>query len=250
MPARLCALGFQEPRVILADRNSAVGSDMGEHARPVISTALAELGVETLTSASIVSIDKDGAVLADGRRIAARTVVWTAGLVASPLARLLPGTPDRLGRIAVDRYLRVPNADGVFAAGDIAAAPIMDGHTTVMSCQHARPMGRLAGHNAVHDMLGLDMIPISIDYYVTCLDLGPWGALYTRGWDRQVTAAGASVKQTKMTTNRVRIYPPRTGTRSDLLNAASPAIQPRPAIEQGTMGAVGAAASATHGAGT
>jgi NADH dehydrogenase len=138
----------------------------------------------------------------------------------------------------------------VFAAGDMAAAPIMDGHATVMSCQHARPMGRLAGHNAVRDLLGMEMLPISIDYYVTCLDLGPWGALYTSGWDRQVTAAGASVKQTKITTNRVRIYPPRTGSRSDLLNAASATIQPRPAFEQGTMGAAGAAASAPGGAGT
>jgi NADH dehydrogenase len=233
MPERLRALGVMGARVILADRNRAIGSDMGDHARPSIEKALHELGVETRTNTSIVSIDDEGVVLGDGSRIASKTVVWTAGLVASPLAKMVLAALDDSGRIVVDACLRVPGVEGLFAAGDIAAAPIMDGHFTVMSCQHARPMGRFAGHNAVCDLLGREMLEMSINYYVTCLDLGPWGALYTKGWDRHVTAAGPDVKQTKTTTNRVRIYPPRTGDRRELLDASSPMVQMAPAISGG-----------------
>ena len=66
--------------------------------------------------------------------------------------------------------------ENIFAAGDAACAPLDGGHFSVMSCQHARPMGRFAGHNAVCDLLGRPMLPLRIDWYVTCLDLGAWGA--------------------------------------------------------------------------
>jgi NADH dehydrogenase len=153
---------------------------------------------------------------------------------ASPLARMIPVERDGAGRLPVDACMRIVGAPGVFAAGDIAAAPLGAGHVTVMSCQHARPMGRIAGHNAASDMLGCDdAIPLDIDYYVTCLDLGPWGALYTEGWDRRVASAGAEVKTVKQTINRNRIYPPRSGDRREILAAASPAIPPRPALRAG-----------------
>jgi len=97
-----------------------------------------------------------------------------------------------------------------------------------MSCQFARPMGRFAGHNVVADLFSLPMLPLQIDSYVTVLDLGAWGALYTVGWDRQVHAVGASAKMTKQIINRERIYPPRTRSRSDLLAAAAPTIQAPP----------------------
>ena len=47
-------------------------------------------------------------------------------------------------------------------------------------------LGRVAGHNAAAELVGLPLHPYSQPKYVTCLDIGPWGALYTEGWDRQV----------------------------------------------------------------
>jgi NADH dehydrogenase len=61
------------------------------------------------------------------------------------------------------------------------------------------------------------------------LDLGAWGALYAVGWDRQVRTTGASAKTTKLTINHERIYPPRNGSRADLLAAAAPSLQAPPA---------------------
>ena len=72
------------------------------------------------------------------------------------------------------------------------------------------------------------MLPLNIDWYVTCLDLGPWGAVYTQGWDRQVAAKGAAAKRTKEIINRQRIYPPRSRNRREILDAAAPVVQTPP----------------------
>ncbi|MCP9275436.1 NAD(P)/FAD-dependent oxidoreductase [Mycolicibacterium arenosum] len=218
-------------RVVLVDRNPRVGSDMGESARPVIERALAANGVETRCGAGVVAVDRDTATLSTGEVVTASTVVWCAGMRASGVTASLGVPLDPLGRVAVDDYLRVSGLDGVFAAGDVAAARMDDEHLSVMSCQHGRPMGRYAGYNAVSDLLTAPMLPLRIPWYVTVLDLGPWGAVYTEGWGRTVVATGADAKATKNTINRERIYPPRTGSRADLLAAAAPDLQSRPTAE-------------------
>jgi NADH dehydrogenase len=116
----------------------------------------------------------------------------------------------------------------VFAAGDVAAARMDDEHLSVMSCQHGRPMGRYAGYNVISDLFGEPLLALRIPWYVTVLDLGPAGAVYTEGWDRIVAAQGAQAKATKQTINTRRIYPPLTGNRTDLLAAAAPELQARP----------------------
>jgi NADH dehydrogenase len=105
-----------------------------------------------------------------------------------------------------------------------------DQHLSVMSCQHGRPMGRYAGYNVVSDLLGEPMLALRIPWYVTVLDLGPAGALYTEGWDRQVAAHGAQAKATKRVINTERIYPPLDGDRAKILAAAAPELQARPAL--------------------
>ena len=146
----------------------------------------------------------------------------------SPLAASLPGERDAYGRLVVDQFMRAKNLDRVFAAGDVACGRLDGEHATVMSCQFARPMGRYAGHNVVADLLGEPMLPLHIDWYVTVLDLGAWGAVYTEGWDRKVRTTGLAAKQTKQTINRQRIYPPLNGNRADLLAAAAPSVQAAP----------------------
>jgi NADH:ubiquinone reductase (H+-translocating) len=231
MPGKLRAAlggGTGRPRVIIADRQPWIGSDMGEEARDVIDEALAALGVEPRPGVSIAAIDEDGATLTTGERIDAATIVWCAGMAAHPLTASFPVDRDRFGRLPVDPFLKVMGMTAEFAAGDTAWFAIDGTHSCVMSCQHGRPMGRFAGHNVVCDLLGLAMLPLEIDYYVTILDLGPWGAVCTAGWDRKVASKGAAAKRTKETINRVRIYPPATGGRHALFAAAAPIVQAAP----------------------
>ena len=159
-------------------------------------------------------------------------MIWCAGMRAHPLTAALPVERDPAGRLPVDATLRIAGLEHAFAAGDAARLMVTPGHASVMSCQHSRPMGRFAGHNAACDLLGLPLLPLAIPSYVTCLDLGPWGAVYTQGWDRQVVSQGAAAKQTKQVINRQRIYPPRSdpagGGRAAILDAAAPVVQGAP----------------------
>jgi NADH:ubiquinone reductase (H+-translocating) len=228
LPTRLRTLFGRDGRVVLVDRNPFVSSDMGASARPVIERALSDNGVEIRTSVGVDQVSGDGVSLSSGERLQAATVVWCAGMRASPLTEQLPVVRDRLGRVPVDDHLRVIGVPSIFAAGDVAAARMDDEHLSVMSCQHGRPMGRYAGYNVISDLFGEPMLTLRIPWYVTVLDLGPAGAVYTEGWDRVIVADGAKAKATKQTINTRRIYPPLTGKRADLLAAAAPELQPRP----------------------
>lgn len=230
LPSRLAGIAGEAARggirVILADRTPKIGQEMGA-AQPVIERAMRELGVELLPGISLKSVDAQGIELADGARIDAATVVWCGGMRASALTGQFGVALDELGRLPVDEFLRVRDVPGVFAAGDCARLLIDGERPSVMSCQHGRPMGRYAGHNVVSDLLGLDMLPLRIDWYTTIVDLGPWGAVYTEGWDRHLVAQGAPAKQTKQLINGQRIYPPRN-SRRDILQAAAPVVQAPP----------------------
>lgn len=233
MPGRLRAIvatGTRPFRVILVDHNPRVGSDMGEFARPVIEDALTALGIETRLGIHVVSISRAGIVLESGEEIPAATVVWCAGMQANQLTQLFPVERDRFGRIAVDEFMRVRGVANVFAAGDVAWAQMDDRHASVMSCQHGRPMGRFAGHNVVCDLFALPMLPLHIPWYVTVLDLGPRGAVYTEGWDRHVVTKGEAAKKAKQLINCHRIYPPLSRNRGEILAAAAPVVQRPPEI--------------------
>jgi NADH dehydrogenase len=237
LPGRLRALFTTGPiRVVMLDRGEA-GSWMG-HGAPRVRQALTACGVEVLSHTALASVDADGVTLGDGTRIVAATVILATGMRASPLAGTLGVPCDRLGRLNVDPYLAVEGIPAIHAAGDCASAVADDaGHRTLMSCQHARPMGRIAGHNAACDILGRpdERVAFSAPDYVTVLDLGPEGALYTSGWDREtIVAAGDKAKAVKRTINRSRIYPPDPPTREAMFAAAAPVIQARPAASGGT----------------
>jgi NADH dehydrogenase len=197
-----------EVDVVLVDSAPVVGGDLGPTAREMIMEALEELSISCRLGVTVRDVVPGQVQLSDGGRIAAETVVWCAGMQASPLTSALPGRRDALGRLEVDEYLRVSDAPGVFAAGDVAAALTPDGHRVMQSCQHAIPLGKFAGHNAAAELLGFDPQPFAADPYVTCLDLGSAGALFTTGWERAVELTGAAAKGLKRRITGELIYPP------------------------------------------
>ncbi|HEV8322419.1 MAG TPA: NAD(P)/FAD-dependent oxidoreductase [Myxococcota bacterium] len=82
---------------------------------------LERLGVEVRTGARVTGIDAQGVTLAGDQRLAARTVLWAAGVAASPLARTLGAPLDRAGRVHVAADLTVPGRPEVFVIGDLVA---------------------------------------------------------------------------------------------------------------------------------
>jgi NADH dehydrogenase len=222
MPARLQAILGNEAaiRVVIVERNAAIAPDMGPGPRPVIEQALRALGVETRLGVGVAALDDSGVRLADGERIESATVIWAAGMRAAPLTAQIPAEHDNFGRLPVDRELRILGVPGVFAAGDTARAASDDlGNFALMSCQHATRLGAFAGNNAAAELIGVPMTPYHQEAYVTCLDLGAAGAVFTRGWDRKVELVGDEAKKVKREINTVWIYPPKAERAAALASA-------------------------------
>ena len=211
MPARLRAIlgEHADMEVIIVDRGEKVGASLGAEISQSIAEASDELGVTWRLKSSVVAVDEQGVTLGDGQRIEAKTVIWTTGVRASSLTAQIPGERDRLGRLHVDAHLQVIGQQDIFATGDVAYAATDDlGNHALMTCQHAIVLGRHAGNNVAAQILGVAPVAYSQPKYVTCLDLGGWGAVYTEGWDRQVKLTRQEGKALKTQINTVWIYPP------------------------------------------
>ncbi|MDF3928438.1 NAD(P)/FAD-dependent oxidoreductase [Pseudomonas putida] len=228
LPARLRAILGEDAalRVVVIDRGARIGAALGDGIRPAIEQACEALGVEWVCGATVVSVDPAGVHLDNGQRIDASTVVWTVGFKANPLTEQISGERDNRGRLHVDGNLKVKGNDAVYAAGDVAYATCDAlGNPAMMSCQHAIALGRHAGNNAAAELIGVAPMAYSQPKYVTCLDLGAWGAVYTEGWDREVSPPEdkAEAKALKRQINSVWIYPP-AADRAAALAAADPLI--------------------------
>ena len=211
MPARLRAIlgEHADMEVIIVDRGEKVGASLGAEISQSIAEASDELGVTWRLKSSVVAVDEQGVTLGDGQRIEAKTVIWTTGVRASSLTAQIPGERDGLGRLHVDAHLQVIGQQDIFATGDVAYAATDDlGNHALMTCQHAIVLGRHAGNNVAAQILGVAPVAYSQPKYVTCLDLGGWGAVYTEGWDRQVKLTRQEGKALKTQINTVWIYPP------------------------------------------
>lgn len=225
MPARLRAiLGDADVRVLLVDRGASIGAALGAGITPSIVAASQQAGVQWLTSSSVVAVDAGGVTLDNGQYIPGNTVIWTVGVKASPLTAQVAGERDNFGRLKVDDHLKVVGQQHIYATGDTAWAAVDEiGNHALMTCQHAIPMGRHSGNNAMADLLGVAPVVYRQPKYVTCLDLGDWGAAYSEGWERELKLQGQEGKDLKRQINSVWIYPP-AADRALALAAADPMI--------------------------
>lgn len=212
LPSRLRDLFGPETKtkVIVVEHGDVIGGRYSEALRDVIEQASREIGIEWRLQADITAIDATGVTLSDGSHIASSTVVWTAGVQANALTEQFAAERDSAGRLYVDENLQIRGVSDVFATGDVAHAATDDvGNTALMSCQHAIQLGKFAGNNVAASILGLPPIPYRQVNYVTCLDLGSWGAVFTEGWDQKVQSVREEAKKIKIAITNELIYPPR-----------------------------------------
>lgn len=135
----------RQARVLLLEAGPRVLSTFPEALSEKARRQLARLGVEVRTGVPVAVIDDGGVQLGD-ERIAARTVLWAAGVAASPLARDLGVPLDRAGRVPVQPDLSVPGHPDVFVAGDLAAVQC-DGKPVPGVAPAAKQMGRYLGQS-------------------------------------------------------------------------------------------------------
>jgi NADH dehydrogenase len=131
-------------RIVLIEAGPRVMPALPANLSDYVRRTLAQKGVEVMTSTRVVGCDPRGVDLAGGR-IDAGTIIWAAGVVASPAARWLDAEHDRAGRVKVGPDLAVSGHQDVFAIGDTAAAMDEAGRSIPGIAPAAKQMGRHVG---------------------------------------------------------------------------------------------------------
>ncbi|WP_034301811.1 NAD(P)/FAD-dependent oxidoreductase [Herbaspirillum sp. RV1423] len=146
----------QQARVVLLEGSdrvlAAYPPDLSEKARK----QLGKLGVDVRTGSRVIDIDGECVRYTDKdgeQRLASRTVIWSAGVAASPLGKSLNVPLDRAGRVVVGSDLSIPGHHEIFVIGDLAAA-ISDGKPVPGVSPAAKQMGRVAARNIVNRIAG------------------------------------------------------------------------------------------------
>jgi NADH dehydrogenase len=165
LPGDFRAINPRDGRVLLVEIAERMLPSFPPSLSARASRSLEQLGVTPLTSHTVVRIDADGVDVRAGdappRRIPARTVVWAAGVAASPLAHALADGSgagvDRAGRVTVEPDLTLPGHPAVMAIGDMVRVRNADtGEAQVLPglAPVAMQQGRYAGRRIRERLAG------------------------------------------------------------------------------------------------
>ena len=139
-------------RVVLVEAEPRVLPPYAEELSESARKQLEALGVEVRTDAKVTGIDAEGVWIGD-ERILARTVLWAAGVAASPLGRSLGVPLDRAGRVVVEPDLTIPGHPDVYVVGDLARFD-QDGKPVPGVAPAATQMGKHAARNVLLTLRG------------------------------------------------------------------------------------------------
>lgn len=211
-------------RFVLIDLAEAVLPELGPELGDIALSALRRRGVDVRLGVTVKEARDTEIDLTDGTTVPSRTLIWGAGVTASPLVSRA-GTELQRGRLVVDPYLRVTGTPGVYAAGDAAAVPDLvvagqraakgqdDGPAPVTppTAQHAQRQGHALGRNVAAD-LGLGRArPYRHRDLGLVADLGGWDAvakplgIKLSGPLAKAVARGYHLYALPAATNRVRV---------------------------------------------
>lgn len=148
----------QDAHIILVEAGPRVLPAFPEDLSSKAEASLRRLRVEVRKNCPVTSI-RSGVVMVADEQIPAATVIWAAGVTASPLAQSLGVPLDRAGRVLVEPDLSVPGHPEVFVIGDLAAIADHTGHQLPGLASVAIQQGRHAAHNILRRCQGLPSAP-------------------------------------------------------------------------------------------
>jgi len=154
LPSEFRNVDLRQSRILLLEAGPRLLAAFPEDLSAYAQRELERLGVEVRTGTAVTRCDSDGVETGSGR-IEAGTIIWAAGVVASPAARWLDAERDKAGRIKVASDLTIPGRPEIFAIGDTAAPAKADGRPVPGIAPAAKQMGgyvasvitaRVSGH--------------------------------------------------------------------------------------------------------
>ena len=156
----------EQSRIILVDGSPRVLTPFHPQLSHAAESALIALGVRTRVDVKVTCVDKEGVTLAGANgdeHIAARTVLWAAGVTGSALAKNLAEQTgvqlDRGGRIPVDSFCNIPGHPEIFAIGDVAASTGHDGKLVPGVAPAAMQQGKYAANAIKRRLAGQPVQP-------------------------------------------------------------------------------------------
>ena len=175
----------ESARIVLLEAGPHVLAAFPANLQKAALASLARLGVEVRTGSAVTNVDAQG-VQVGGEHIAASTVLWAAGVAASPLARSLGVPLDRAGRVPAEPTLRVPGRAEIFVVGDVCALQ-QDGQPLPGVAQVAKQEGTHAARNVMRAIRGESALPFRYRNFGNMATIGRGSAVADFGW---VTASG------------------------------------------------------------
>jgi len=172
----------RQARVLLLEGGPRVLPAYGEKSSASAQRQLERLGVEVLTKTMVSAIDAEG-VTTSGGRIAARTVLWAAGVRASPLAAALGVPLDRAGRVVVEQDLSLPGHPEAFVVGDLCSF-VQDGKQVPGVAPAAMQEGDHAARNVLRQIAGEQNEPFDYWDKGSLATIGRASAVAEIGWLR------------------------------------------------------------------
>ncbi|MGE0043337.1 MAG: NAD(P)/FAD-dependent oxidoreductase [Vicinamibacterales bacterium] len=179
----------ESARVVLIEAGPTVLAAFPEVLRDRARRSLRKSGVEVWEKAAVTGIE-EGLVRVGGQVIPAATVIWAAGVQASPLGATLGAPRDRQGRVRVEPDLSVPGYPHVFVVGDLAAFPHQTGEPLPGVAQVAMQGGASAAANIARLVRGEPTQPFHYRDYGNMATIGRAAAVADLGWLRVSGFAG------------------------------------------------------------
>jgi NADH dehydrogenase len=147
-----------DARIILIEGGPRILPSFPDDLSAAAEESLKKLGAEVQTKTQVTSI-QPGKVMAEGKTIRAETILWAAGVAASPLARSLGVPLDRAGRVTVHPDLSIPGHPEIYAIGDISDFPSQSGKPLPGVAPVAIQQGRHAAKNILRATRGEKPLP-------------------------------------------------------------------------------------------
>ena len=170
-------------RVLLLEGGPSLLANFPEKLRMAARRHLEQIGVEVRTD-TIVTRVSPGEVEAAGESIEAATILWAAGVAASPVGGTLGVPTDRAGRVLVQQDLTIPGHPEVFVAGDLASLNGPDGRPLPGVAQVAIQMGKHSARNIRRSIAGEANLPFKYVDLGNMATIGRGFAIADFGWLR------------------------------------------------------------------
>jgi len=169
----------ESARIVLLEGSPHLLASFPEKLREAARRSLTQLGVDVRTGSVVTAVDEDGVTVA-GERISAQTILWAAGVAASPLAASLGVPLDRAGRVAAEPTLQVAGQPDIFVAGDICAF-MQDGRQLPGVAQVAKQQGAHAARNVLRALRRQPLLPFRYVNYGNVATIGRGSAVVDIG---------------------------------------------------------------------